>query len=63
MNSIEPLVAASENGLPVLDGDGMGRAFPEVSMYLPYVMGHSPCPTVIVNERVSGRNDNGLYYF
>ncbi len=52
LNSIEPLVLGAEIGLPVVDADGMGRAFPEVQMYLPYVMGHEACPSAIVNERV-----------
>ena len=28
-NSVEPLIAAAMAGLPVVDADGMGRAFPE----------------------------------
>lgn len=31
-NALEPLVSALQLGLPVLDGDGMGRAFPELQM-------------------------------
>ena len=31
-NSLEPLIAAGENNIPVVDGDGMGRAFPEIHM-------------------------------
>ena len=29
-NSFEPLVAGARANLPVLDADGMGRAFPEL---------------------------------
>jgi DUF917 family protein len=32
LQSIFPLLMAAEANLPVLDGDGMGRAFPEVQM-------------------------------
>jgi DUF917 family protein len=32
LQSIFPLLMAAEAGLPVLDGDGMGRAFPELQM-------------------------------
>ena len=31
-NSMAPIIAAALAGLPVVDGDGMGRAFPEVQM-------------------------------
>ena len=34
LNSTIPFVAAAELGLPVVDADGMGRAFPEVQMVL-----------------------------
>lgn len=29
-NSVRPIVAAAQSGLPVVDADGMGRAFPEL---------------------------------
>ncbi len=29
---MEPILTAAQAGLPVVDGDGMGRAFPEVQM-------------------------------
>jgi DUF917 family protein len=32
LQCIFPLLAAAESGLPLLDGDGMGRAFPELQM-------------------------------
>jgi len=31
-NALRPLVCALQAGLPVVDGDGMGRAFPELQM-------------------------------
>lgn len=31
-NSVAPMTAAALTGLPVIDGDGMGRAFPELQM-------------------------------
>ncbi|MEZ4657485.1 MAG: DUF917 domain-containing protein [Caldilineaceae bacterium] len=31
-NSLGPLIAGLQAGIPTLDGDGMGRAFPEVQM-------------------------------
>ena len=32
INSTTPFVAAAATGLPLIDGDGMGRAFPELQM-------------------------------
>ncbi|NDV00244.1 DUF917 domain-containing protein [Pseudoroseicyclus tamaricis] len=31
-NAMAPMIVAAQAGLPVIDGDGMGRAFPEVQM-------------------------------
>jgi DUF917 family protein len=31
-NSTIPMVVAAQAGIPVIDGDGMGRAFPELQM-------------------------------
>ena len=31
-NSIAPLVVGAQSGVPVIDADGMGRAFPELQM-------------------------------
>ncbi|KAL9952326.1 hypothetical protein ACROYT_G039563 [Oculina patagonica] len=46
-NSIEPLVVGAELGLPVVDADGMGRAFPELQMFLPFVFGSPAYPAAI----------------
>ena len=48
MNSIEPLILGAKLGLPVVDCDGMGRAFPQLDMFIPYIHGLPPCPSVIV---------------
>ena len=32
MNALEPLVVSARTGLPVVDCDGMGRAFPELQV-------------------------------
>ncbi|CAB3981430.1 Hydantoin utilization A [Paramuricea clavata] len=53
MNSIEPLILGAKLGLPVLDCDGMGRAFPELDMFLPHIHGLPSCPSVIVGSRKS----------
>ncbi|MEJ5247317.1 MAG: DUF917 domain-containing protein [Caldilinea sp.] len=50
-NSIQPLVAAALTGKPVLDGDGMGRAFPELQMSTHFIDG-APCtPAALVDEK------------
>ena len=38
-------------GLPVVDADGMGRAFPEVPQVTMHLAGISPCPAVMTDER------------
>lgn len=53
MNSIEPLILGAQLGLPVVDCDGMGRAFPELDMYIPHIYGLPSCPCVIVESRSS----------
>ena len=32
LNAMEPLVMAARTGMPVVDCDGMGRAFPELQV-------------------------------
>lgn len=51
VNSTTPIVAAAELGLPLIDGDGMGRAFPEVQMVLPTLYGHAAAPMSVADEK------------
>ncbi|TCO44714.1 DUF917 domain-containing protein [Actinocrispum wychmicini] len=51
VNSVIPLAAAAETGLPLVDGDAMGRAFPETHMVLPTLIGVSCTPMVIVDDK------------
>ncbi len=46
-NSMEPLITASLAGLPVVDCDGMGRAFPEMQMSTYSIYGHRSTPSVL----------------
>lgn len=46
-NSMEPLIVAAMAGLPVVDGDGMGRAFPEMQMSTYAIYGHRSTPSVM----------------
>ncbi len=51
INSLVPLVVASQSGLPVADGDGEGRAFPELQMTTLTGYGFSASPTCLADER------------
>lgn len=50
LNSMIPLLTAARAGIPVVDADGMGRAFPELQMQTFAVYGSSGSPMVITNE-------------
>jgi DUF917 family protein len=50
-NSLEPVIPASLAGLPLVDGDGMGRAFPELQMTTFFIYGIEPTPTAICDEK------------
>lgn len=50
-NSIEPMIAAARRGLPVIDGDGMGRAFPQIQMVTFFIYGHPPTPAALVDDK------------
>jgi len=45
-NSLIPIVAAAERGIPVIDGDGMGRALPEAQMMTYPISGVLPTPAI-----------------
>ena len=51
INATVPLVLASHLGLPIVDADGMGRAFPEIQMVTFGVYGCPISPVVVTNER------------
>src|SRR5690349_24443393 len=50
-NGMVPVAWAARAGLPVVDADGMGRAFPLVSQVTMHLAGISPCPAVMTDER------------
>lgn len=51
VNSLLPLALAARIGLPVVDGDGMGRAFPELQMVTFYLNDVSTTPMVLSDEK------------
>ena len=51
MNSLVPLALAAETGLPVVDGDAMGRAFPEAQMVLPTLAGIPASPMAVADDK------------
>jgi DUF917 family protein len=46
-NGIKPLICGLQMGLPVVDGDPMGRAFPELQMDTYAINGLSLCPMAL----------------
>ena len=50
MNSVVPLAVASRLGLPVIDGDGMGRAYPEVQLATFTLYGQKATPMAVADE-------------
>ncbi len=51
INSTTPFVAAAATDLPLIDGDGMGRAFPELQMTTFGMHGVSATPMVLGDDK------------
>jgi hypothetical protein len=50
-NAFEPILTAASAGIGVVDGDGMGRAFPEMQMTSFSIYGHRSTPAALADER------------
>ena len=50
-NGVQPLMAAAHHGLPVVDADTMGRAYPEAQMTSVAVGGLAPYPCALYDPR------------
>jgi DUF917 family protein len=50
MNSVVPFAVAARLGLPVIDGDCMGRAFPEIQLVTLTMYGHKAAPLAVADE-------------
>jgi DUF917 family protein len=48
-NSVIPLIAAAAKKIPLIDGDGMGRALPEAQMMTFAIEGVRPTPAVAID--------------
>jgi len=61
-NGLAALLLALRAGLPVVDCDGMGRAFPESQMVIFNIRGHHAAPAILTDEKgncvVVETNDN-----
>ncbi len=51
LNSTTPFTVAAELGIPLVDGDMMGRAFPELQMATPTLSGVTATPMAIADEK------------
>ncbi|CAH1790677.1 unnamed protein product, partial [Owenia fusiformis] len=51
VNSTEPLISGAELNIPVVDCDGMGRAFPELQMYTPTIYGLPCYPATLADDK------------
>jgi hypothetical protein len=50
-NSIEPMVVGAHAGIPVVDADGMGRAFPKMPMITYFIYGLSCYPCALCDDK------------
>lgn len=50
LNALYPVAIAAHLGLPVVDADGMGRAFPELQMVSFNIFGQSSAPMAMADE-------------
>ena len=49
-NSMFPLAVGAKGDIPIVDADGMGRAFPHIEMTTFSVYGCTACPAIITDE-------------
>lgn len=50
LNAVTPFATAAARGVPVVDADGMGRAFPYLELVTPTLYGGAATPMVMVDE-------------
>ena len=52
-NALVPILAAAASGLPIVNGDGMGRAFPELQMTSYCLGGVLPAPFAMADDHLN----------
>jgi len=52
VNSCIPIMLAAQAGLPLIDADGMGRAFPKLEMITYNVYGVAASPVIVTDEKL-----------
>ncbi len=62
-NSMIPLIAAAQKHLPIIDGDTMGRAFPELQMVTFALYDLKPFPIILCNENLDKTIIDGQDFF
>jgi DUF917 family protein len=50
-NSMNPMITAAQAGIPVVDADGMGRAFPEMQMTTYSIYGQPTAPAALADDK------------
>lgn len=60
LNSTTPFTVAARLGIPMVDADGMGRAFPELQMVTPTMYGISATPMAIADDKGNSAIINGV---
>ena len=52
INTIEPLVASAQHHkIPCLDVAGMGRSYPKLEMFMPFILGCKFCPATLADSK------------
>ncbi len=54
LNATIPFIAAAQTGLPIVDGDAMGRAFPELQMVTFTLGGLTATPMAMMDDKGNG---------
>ncbi|WP_433334503.1 DUF917 domain-containing protein [Spirillospora sp. CA-294931] len=50
LNAVTPIAPAAHKGIPIVDADGMGRAFPTLDLVTPSLYGGSATPMALADE-------------
>lgn len=62
VNATTAIAPAAQLKIPLIDGDLISRAFPEIHMILPNVVGVSPTPLILADEKGNITKINAISY-